>query len=92
MAKKNESEALEGRTTSDGAESAASAHSELTIHTDHANHCFIVMPFGRTADEERWYRGWYQAVIEPAVRTSGFEPILSASEEHPAADILRRYL
>lgn len=68
--------------------------SERTIRARHASHCFVVMPFGRTADEERWYRGWYQAVIEPAVRTSAFEPILSASEDHPAAinDEIRSHL
>jgi hypothetical protein len=67
---------------------------EQTIRSRHSNHCFVVMPFGRTIDEERWYRGWYQTVIEPAVRTSTFEPILSASEDHPAAinDEIRAHL
>lgn len=93
MGTKNESQALESPTTSQGMP-AASTNSDLTVRTEHANHCFIVMPFGRTAEEERWYRGWYQAVIEPAVQTSGFEPILSASEDHPAAinDEIRSHL
>jgi hypothetical protein len=67
---------------------------ESAVRSRHTNHCFVVMPFGRTADEQRWYRGWYQAVIEPAVSTSGFEPILSASEDHPAAinDEIRSHL
>src|SRR4051812_42438828 len=67
---------------------------DITANSRHANHCFIVMPFGRTADEERWFRGWYHAVIEPAVTSSGFEPILSASEDHPSAinDEIRSHL
>jgi len=84
----------ESHTLSHDRLAAPDARSEQTIRAEHSSHCFIVMPFGRTPDEERWYRGWYQSVIEPAVRASGFEPVLSASEEHPAAinDEIRAHL
>jgi hypothetical protein len=52
------------------------------------------MPYGRTEVEAKWFRGWYKTVIEPAVRSVGYEPILSADEERPEAinDEVRRHL
>lgn len=47
--------------------------------------CFVVMPFGRDATEQKWFRGWYEVVLAPAVHLSGYEPVLSASEEQPGA-------
>ena len=60
----------------------------------HQKHCFVVMPFGRDREEKKWFRGWYEVVIEPAVRSSGLEPVLSASEEQPSAinDEIRAHL
>ena len=61
---------------------------------DHDGHCFIVMPFGRTPEEVRWFRGWYEMVIRPAVEEAGYEPVLAATEEHPNAinDEIREHL
>jgi hypothetical protein len=52
------------------------------------------MPFGRGADEQRWFRGWYEAVIEVAVAQAGLEPILAATENQPGAinDEIRSHL
>jgi hypothetical protein len=52
------------------------------------------MPFGRDHEEQRWFRGWYQMVVEPAIVQCGFEPILSASEDQPGAinDEIRAHL
>lgn len=56
--------------------------------------CFVVMPFGRNADEERWFNGWYTAVMDPAIRSAGYEPVLSAAEDQPSAinDEIRAHL
>lgn len=47
--------------------------------------CFVVMPFGRSPQEQRWFQGWYKMVIETAVTDAGFSPFLSASQEKPEA-------
>jgi hypothetical protein len=56
--------------------------------------CFVVMPFGRDADEQKWFRGWYEVVLAPAIHASGYEPVLSAGEEQPGAinDEIRAHL
>lgn len=56
--------------------------------------CFVVMPFGTDADEKKWFRGWYEVVIAPAIHASGYEPVLSAGEEQPGAinDEIRAHL
>lgn len=56
--------------------------------------CFVVMPFGREPDDVKWFAGWYDVVIAPAIRQSGFDPVLSAGEEQPGAinDEIRRHL
>lgn len=56
--------------------------------------CFVVMPFGRDAEEQKWFRGWYEVVLAPAIHASGYEPVLSASEEQPGAinDEIRAHL
>jgi cold shock CspA family protein len=61
---------------------------------EHSTHCFVVMPFGRDSRETRWFRGWYETVIQPAVVESGYAPILSASEKAPNAinDEIRAHL
>jgi hypothetical protein len=60
----------------------------------HKNKCFVVMPFGRTPTEQKWFRGWYEVVIRPAVVEAKFEPVLAATEEHPSAinDEIRAHL
>lgn len=62
--------------------------------TGHERHCFVVMPFGRDASEQKWFRGWYEVVIKPAVLEAGFEPKLAAAEEQPGAinDEIRSHL
>lgn len=65
------------------------------VHTSsHDRHCFIVMPFGRDSSEQKWFRGWYEVVIKPAVIEAGYEPKLAAVEEQPAAinDEIRTHL
>ncbi len=56
--------------------------------------CFVVMPFGRDVEEQKWFRGWYEVVIAPAIHASGYEPVLSAGEEQPGAinDEIRAHL
>lgn len=65
-----------------------------TITNSHHSHCFIVMPYGRDSDEIRWFRGWYQTVLQPAVSEAGYEPILASAEEKPNAinDEIRTHL
>jgi len=60
----------------------------------HDKHCFVVMPYGRTPKENRWFKGWYDVVIKQAVVASDYEPKLSAAEEHPSAinDEIRAHL
>lgn len=57
-------------------------------------HCFIVMPFGRDSSEQKWFRGWYEVVIKPAVQAAGYESKLAAAEEQPGAinDEIRTHL
>lgn len=67
----------------------------LLVHSSgHEKHCFIVMPFGRDASEQKWFRGWYEVVIRPAVIEAGYEPKLAAAEEQPGAinDEIRTHL
>lgn len=62
--------------------------------TGHERHCFVVMPSGRTPAEARWFKGWYDVVIYPAISTAGYEPKLAAAEERPSAinDEIRAHL
>jgi hypothetical protein len=66
----------------------------VTAKSPHEKHCFVVMPFGRNSEEERWFRGWYQTVIEPTIVICGYAPVLSASEDQPSAinDEIRAHL
>lgn len=56
--------------------------------------CFVVMPFGRDPEEVKWFKGWYEVVLSPAIHASGYTPILSAGEEQPGAinDEIRAHL
>lgn len=56
--------------------------------------CFVVMPFGRDAEEQKWFRGWYEVVLSPAIYNSGYKPVISAAEEQPGAinDEIRAHL
>jgi hypothetical protein len=71
--------------TSDGAPAHTSSHDR---------HCFVVMPFGREPSEQKWFRGWYEVVIRPAILDAGYEPKLAAAEEQPGAinDEIRTHL
>jgi len=66
----------------------------VPVPAGHERHCFVVMPFGRTPPEIRWFKGWFDVVIRPAVITAGYEPILSSAEERPSAinDEIRSHL
>jgi hypothetical protein len=67
-------------------ESTEGAQSPLPLPASgHEKHCFIVMPFGRDASEQKWFRGWYEVVVKPAVIDAGYEPKLAAAEEQPGA-------
>ncbi|HSH85946.1 MAG TPA: hypothetical protein VK958_01730 [Methylophilus sp.] len=56
--------------------------------------CFVVMPFGRDSEEQKWFKGWYEVVLSPAIHASGYLPVLSAGEEQPGAinDEIRAHL
>jgi len=60
----------------------------------HDKHCFIVMPYGRSPSEIRWFKGWYDVVIKLSVAGCGYEPKLSSAEEQPSAinDEIRTHL
>ena len=76
-------------------ESTEGAQSPLPLPASgHEKHCFIVMPFGRDASEQKWFRGWYEVVVKPAVIDAGYEPKLAAAEEQPGAinDEIRAHL
>ena len=42
----------------------------------------------------RWFKGWYDVVIKPAVLAAGYEAKLSSDEEQPSAinDDIRSHL
>jgi hypothetical protein len=69
------------------------AASEST-QSGHERHCFVVMPSGREPSEQKWFKGWYEVVIKPAVKEAGYEPVLAAAEEQPGAinDEIRAHL
>lgn len=52
------------------------------------------MPFGRDAAEQKWFKGWYEVVLSPAIHAAGYVPVLSAGEEQPSAinDEIRAHL
>jgi cold shock CspA family protein len=50
-----------------------------------SRNCFVVMPFGRTPEEIRWFKGWYQQVIEAGVRAAGLVPVLASAQNTPGA-------
>ncbi|MGB7510445.1 MAG: hypothetical protein WBP54_04045 [Pelodictyon phaeoclathratiforme] len=56
--------------------------------------CFVVMPFGRDAAEQKRFKGWYEVVLSPAIHAAGYIPVLSAGEEQPGAinDEIRAHL
>lgn len=67
---------------------------DTEISTKQKPSCFVVMPFGRDAAEQKWFKGWYEVVLVPAIHASGYEPVLSAGEEQPGAinDEIRAHL
>ena len=64
------------------------------IASGHDRHCFVVMPSGREVSEQKWFKGWFEVVINLAVKEAGYEPILAAAEEQPGAinDEIRTHL
>jgi hypothetical protein len=51
----------------------------------HDRHCFIAMPYGRSKREREAFGGWYSAVLEPAAREVGLEPVLAVALQYPVA-------
>lgn len=70
------------------------AAGRAAAETGHDRHCFVVMPYGRTPAEIRWFKGWYDVVIKPAVVLAGYDARLSSTEEQPSAinDDIRAHL
>jgi hypothetical protein len=68
--------------------------SSISSPHGHDKHCFVVMPYGRDSSEQKWFKGWYEVVIKPAIVEAGYEPKLSAAEEQPGAinDEIRTHL
>jgi hypothetical protein len=52
------------------------------------------MPFGRDAEDQRWFSGWYSTVIQTAIETCELEPVLAAAQDQPSAinDEIRAHL
>jgi hypothetical protein len=61
---------------------------------EHDRHCFVVMPTGHTPSARKWFRGWYEVVIEPVVKDLEYEPILATAVDEPNAinDEIRTHL
>jgi hypothetical protein len=74
--------------------SAPSPQPSTTAVTGHEKHCFVVMPSGHDSSEQKWFKGWYEVVIKPALVELGYEPVLAAAEEQPGAinDEIRTHL
>ncbi|MBK8498056.1 MAG: cold shock domain-containing protein [Flavobacteriales bacterium] len=72
----------------------ASKTKALALETYASNDCFVVMPHGRTPEEVRWFRGWYEVAIKPAVIAAGYDPVLSSVQDQPNAinDEIRAHL
>jgi hypothetical protein len=64
------------------------------VATGHEKHCFVVMPSGREVSEQKWFKGWFEVVIKPAIKEARYEPVLAAAEEQPGAinDDIRTHL
>jgi hypothetical protein len=75
-------------------ESKAEAGGVLPTFDPHKRHCFVVMPSGRSAEDKRWYQGWYHQVVKPAVLEAEYEPVLAVAEDKPNAisDEMRTHL
>ena len=47
--------------------------------------CFVVMATGKSAEDRRWFQGWYREVIERAIVEAGYRPVLSVADNAPVA-------
>lgn len=81
-------------TVSDNLSAANSGSLSEPTSKGHEHHCFVVMPSGREASEQKWFKGWYEVVIKSAIKEAGYEPVLAATEEQPGAinDEIRTHL
>ena len=52
-----------------------------SVETPQNKVCFVVMPQGRTPRDAKWFKGWYEVAIEPAITDSGFKPVLAAAAD-----------
>ena len=43
------------------------------------------MPYGRNPEEARWFKGWFDKVIKPAIELSGYVPVLPPTVDLPKA-------
>jgi hypothetical protein len=84
----------EDSSAQDKSDHELSAQSPDKSLTGHEKHCFVVMPSGRDSSEQKWFKGWYEVVIKPAVVEVGYVPVLAAAEEQPGAinDEIRTHL
>ena len=46
--------------------------------SQHDKHCLVVMQWGGSPDESRWFKSWYDQVLKPAIELTGYVPVLSA--------------
>src|SRR5437899_4978844 len=51
----------------------------------HEQHCLVAMPYGRNQEEARWFKGWFDKVIKPAIELSGYVPVLPPAVDLPKA-------
>lgn len=90
------SEVLQMREVDDAQSVAAASPTNVAeiALTGHEKHCFVVMPSGREPSEQKWFKGWYEVVLKPAIAETGYEPVLAAAEEQPGAinDEIRAHL
>lgn len=51
----------------------------------HERHCLVAMPYGRNQEEARWFQGWLNRVIKPAIELSGYVPVFPPAVDLPQA-------
>jgi len=51
----------------------------------HERHCLVALPHGRNQEEVRWFQGWLNRVIKPAIELAGYVPISPPAVDLPQA-------
>lgn len=57
----------------------------MTPSKRHERHCLVAMPYGRNQEEARWFQGWLNRVIKPAIELAGYVPIFPPAVDLPQA-------